>query len=362
MKKILVFLMLTFFIFAMEDYVIIKNKNVNIYESDVENSSVVSKTSAGKRLVLVEYNDNFAKILYRAKDGLDYVGYIKRKEVYVREVDENKALTKIKELNDFVQKKLSEKKEMVALETYAYSQEANGQKNVVDSEGERAANATKFYKKPNEKAAWVYLGDRSLVAIEAYEKDYVKVSVPGRQEFLYVKKKNFKYSKSTKIEGVIEKVAVVDRINQNTQLYDYVGGEFLLTKSSMSTTGYNNNVNSYKTPKGFYIVSNIKPVMIYYEDATKDDKDKKTGRAVYAVRFSGGYYLHGIPVKDELKGKEKDAAKKRVTGILGSHPSSHGCVRNSDEDAKFIYDWTNSVDVRKDYKVPLYPVAVIIAE
>lgn len=362
MRIIYMFLIITFFTFSLEDYVIIKNKTVKVYETEFDGAPVVTSSSVGQKLILVEYNDNFAKILYRAKDGLDYVGYIKRKDVYVREVDEEKALEKIKELNEFVTKKISQNKELVITETYSYAQEINGEKNIPDSEGERAANATKFYKKASDKASWVYLGDRSLLAIEAYENNFVKVSVPNRKEFLYVKKNQFKYTRTTKFNSLIEKVIVVDRTNQNTQLFDYVGGEFLLTHSSKSTTGYNNNNNSYRTPRGFYIVSNVKPYMMYFDDAKKPDETKKLGRALYAVRFSGGYYLHGIPLKDELKGKERDATRKRVEAILGSHPSSHGCVRNSDEDAKFIYDWTNPIAIRKDYFVPTSPVAVIITD
>lgn len=370
MKIIYMFLIITFFTFSLEDYVIIKNKTAKVYETEFDGAPVVTNSSVGQKLILVEYSDNFAKVLYRAKDGLDYVGYIKRKDVYVREVDEEKALKKIKELNEFVTQKISQNKELVVTETYSYDQEINGEKNTPDSEGERAANATKFYKKASEKAAWVYLGDRSLLAIEAYENNFVKVSVPGRKEFLYVKKNMFKYTRTTKFNSLIEKVVVVDRTNQNTQLYDYVGGEFLLTHSSQSTTGYNNNNNSYRTPRGFYIVSNVKPIMVYYDDPKKTveikkvgtEETKKLGRALYAVRFSGGYYLHGIPLKDELKGTERETTRKRVEGILGSHPSSHGCVRNSDENAKFIYDWTNPIEIRKDYFVPTFPVAVIITD
>lgn len=362
MKIIYMFLVITFFTFSLEDYVIIKNKTTKVYETEIDGAPIVTTSSVGQKLILVEYNDIFAKVLYKAKDGLDYVGYIKRKDVYVREVDEEKALEKIKELNDFVIKKISQNKELVITETYSYDQEISGAKNTPDSEGERAANATKFYKKASDKASWVYLGDRSLVAIESYENNFVKVSVPNRNEFLYVKKSQFKYTRTTKFNSLIEKVVVVDRTNQNTQLYDYVGGEFLLTHSSQSTTGYNNNNNSYRTPRGYYIVSNVKPYMMYFDDPKKTDETKKTGRALYAVRFSGGYYLHGIPLKDELKGKARDTTRKRVEAILGSHPSSHGCVRNGDEDAKFIYDWTNPITIRKDYFVPAFPVAVIITD
>ena len=149
-------------------------------------------------------------------------------------------------------------------------------------------------------------------------------------------------------------------MNQNTQLYDYVGGEFLLTEAFQSTTGYNDNINSYRTPKGFYLVSNVKPFMSYYDEITS--KDKKMGKAVYAVRFSGGYYLHGIPVKDSAEGEERINMKKRVEGKLGTHPSSHGCVRNSDDNAKFIYDWVNSIELKTQYYIPQTPVVVVITD
>lgn len=361
-RILLVFLFVMSTVFAESNYVIIKNKNVKAYGEIIEGAEAITNFTSGKRLDLVEYDENWAKILYREKDGLDYVAYIKRKDVYIREVNKEKALEKIKILNDFVTQKITEGKEFAVTQTYAYDQDLEGEKNIPDADGERASNALRFLKEPNDKAKWLYLADRSLIVLEGTEKGYVKVSVPGKEGYLYIKKEKLKITKTTKIVNLIEKVVFVDRVNQNTQLYDYVGGEFLLTHSSMSTTGYNNNINSYKTPKGFYVVSNIKPFMMYYEDLKKGEVIKKTGRAIYAVRFSGGYYLHGIPLKDELKGEEREITKKRVASILGSHPSSHGCVRNSDEDAKFIYDWTNSIEMKKGYFVPQNPVVVIVSD
>lgn len=361
-RIILIFLLSISFIFSEENYVITKNKTVKAYSDKLDESVVLTTFTSGKRLNLVEYDENFAKIFYREKDGLDYVAYVKRKDVFVREVNAEKALERVVELNNFVLTKLQEKKELVVTQTYAYDQDVKGELNVPDSDGERSANASIFYKEPNLKAKWVYLGDRSLVAIEGNEKGYIKVSTPGREGFLYIKKEKFRFTRNTKITSLIEKVAFVDRINQNTQLFDFVDGEFVQTYSSKSTTGYNDNKNSYKTPKGFYVVSNIKPFMMYYEDPKPEDTERKTGRAFFAVRFSGGYYLHGIPLKDELKGAEREKTKERVAGILGSHPSSHGCVRNSDEDAKFIYEWTNSYEIQKGYFVPKNPVVVIVSD
>mgnify|MGYP000013372127 FL=1 len=363
MKKILLALvLLVFSTFSQENYVIIKSKNVNIYDGLSTDSAIVTKISSGKKLELIEYDESYAKIMYLDKNGLDQVGYIKRNEVYVRETNTEKAISKIESLNNFIIKKTSEKKQLVTTTSYSYSQSTEGSKDIPDSEGQRVANALKFYKSPSTKAKWIYLGDNSIVAIEGQEKEYIKVSIPEKEGFYYIKKSLFKYSKNTKLNGLVQKIIVVDRLNQNTQLFDFSNKNFVLTKVSKSTTGYDNSNNSYKTPVGYFLVSNVKPFMMYYLDPTKDEEEKMLGRAQYAVRFSGGYYLHGIPVSDELKGKERESALARVASKLGTHPSSHGCVRNSDENAKFIYDWTNPIKQKNGNFIPKNPVAVIVME
>ena len=99
MKKILLaLLLLVFSTFSQENYVIIKSKNVNIYDGLSTDSAIVNKISSGKKLELIEYDDSYAKIMYTDKAGLDQVGYIKRNEVYVRETNTEKAISKIESL------------------------------------------------------------------------------------------------------------------------------------------------------------------------------------------------------------------------------------------------------------------------
>ncbi|MGL5636936.1 MAG: L,D-transpeptidase, partial [Bacteroidales bacterium] len=52
-----------------------------------------------------------------------------------------------------------------------------------------------------------------------------------------------------------------------------------------------------------------------------------------ANRFSGGAYIHGVPV--ELPA----TALIEYSPTLGTSPRSHMCVRNATSHAKFIYDW-----------------------
>lgn len=366
MKRIIsLFILLSWVAFALPNYIIIKKQTAKVYSEPLEDGEVIDTISSGKRLELLEYDDNWATVIYKNIDGINSQAYIKRKEVYVREIDMKKSEIKIEELNRFITEKLKEKKQIIATQTYTYDEKANDTKNIPDSEGERLSNGSIFYKEPTLKSKWVYLGDRTILAIEDLNhKGFVKVSTPDREGFLYIKKSKLLYTKNTGIMTAISKVIVVDRVNQNTQLYDVIDGKAVLNNFFQSTTGYNNNLNSYKTPKGNFLVSNLKPYMLYYGDPKKGEVNtvKKTGRAFFAVRFSGGYHLHGIPLMDELKDEKRVNIKKSVEGILGSHPSSHGCVRNSDENAKYIYDWVDFYELKKGYYVPKSPVVVIVVD
>lgn len=80
----------------------------------------------------------------------------------------------------------------------------------------------------------------------------------------------------------------------------------------------------------------IKYAVEDYEEVTK------YSRANYGIRFSGGGYLHGIPLKDEsvekLGSEEKVIARKKISELnLGTFRASHKCVRNVDEFESFLY-------------------------
>lgn len=60
------------------------------------------------------------------------------------------------------------------------------------------------------------------------------------------------------------------------------------------TTGVN-SVNAYITPYGNFLVDISKRIMLYTDSQTNEI----IGSAPYAIRFSGGAYLHGIPAEFE---------------------------------------------------------------
>ena len=75
---------------------------------------------------------------------------------------------------------------------------------------------------------------------------------------------------------------------------------------------------------------------LYYRDGTKII----SGYAPYAIRFTGGMYLHGIPVNFKyIEGKRVNPGLRETSSTIGTIPLSHGCVRNNTSHAKFLYDW-----------------------
>jgi hypothetical protein len=62
------------------------------------------------------------------------------------------------------------------------------------------------------------------------------------------------------------------------------------------------------------------------------------GYAKYAIRFSGGGYLHGTPLNyEEDSNREYYKALKETT--LGTVPGTRKCVRTSEEHARFLFNW-----------------------
>ena len=83
------------------------------------------------------------------------------------------------------------------------------------------------------------------------------------------------------------------------------------------------------------------------------------GVAKFAVRFSGGGYLHGIPVNTHFKG---ETALTDTAAKIGTYKESHKCVRHFDDQVGFIVDWVNAGSKIKDgdNTIPEEPVVAIV--
>ena len=79
-------------------------------------------------------------------------------------------------------------------------------------------------------------------------------------------------------------------------------------------------IEGYETPKGVFDITDRGDWFF---------SDKYNDGAKYWVQFKGNYLFHSLPFKDD---------KKTITDYTLGKASSHGCIRLSLEDSKWLYD------------------------
>lgn len=170
-----------------------------------------------------------------------------------------------------------------------------------------------------------YARDGSLGKIIEGEGDMMRV------DMLYIGSEWLIPNKYIKILGTGEmnKAVFVDRTNQNISTLERVDSVWLVRSMNPTSTGLHRPPFMYETPPGIFVIQEKIPRMIYYRDGTS----ALGGYAPYASRFSGGAYLHGVPIN--LPRTEM----VEFSPTLGTTPRSHMCVRNATSHALFIYNW-----------------------
>lgn len=177
-------------------------------------------------------------------------------------------------------------------------------------------------------------------AIEKYNDNTeviaVKMYIPSFDESLWVKQKYV--SEDEDAPDVLKQAIIVDRLNQNIAVFEY-DGQWNLISLSYSSTGKVGEF-SVPTPLGYFMAITKKPKFDYVEDGT----NTIVGFAPYAIRFSAGGYLHGVPMSytfDESGGKVNTAYYVEYLSSIGTIPKSHMCVRNYTSHAEFMYEWVD---------------------
>ena len=204
-------------------------------------------------------------------------------------------------------------------------------KNIADTFGVERYQNIPLYRQEDMSTPFRYSLDGSLVRILGDTSDstkLVKVQTTSYRGDWYVP---IKFLKPITIPVTFKKVIMVDKENQNITTLERTDSARVWKVLSMNpcTTGLYNPPHQMETPNGLFIIQEKKRKMFYYKDGTKNI----AGYAPYASRFTGGGYLHGVPlVYPHTKETE-------FSYTLGTTPRSHMCVRNATSHAKFIYEW-----------------------
>ena len=75
------------------------------------------------------------------------------------------------------------------------------------------------------------------------------------------------------------------------------------------------------------------------------------GEARYAIRFSGGGYLHGTPIEHTENANREFFLHLKETG-LGTFKGTRKCIRNTESHAKFLFEWVlgNNKNIKSNYQ------------
>lgn len=196
-----------------------------------------------------------------------------------------------------------------------------------DSLGNKRYQGIPLYKAVEDTQPIRYALDGNLVAITNIGLDRYKVRLIETKEEYYVPKN---YTRPIKIKS-FNKAIFVDRKNQNIVTLEKTPDSWLIRSINPASTGLQKPPYYFKTPLGVYVMQSKLDKMDYLKEGSKTEIE---GFAPYASRFTGGVYIHGVPVnlpKTEII---------EYSPTLGTYPVSHKCIRTPSSHAKFIYQWS----------------------
>ncbi|NLI60673.1 MAG: L,D-transpeptidase [Clostridiales bacterium] len=203
-----------------------------------------------------------------------------------------------------------------------------------DEFGYRRSQSAAGYEEPNTSSKFRYIPDGMLIQVLEEENGFTKVQVVGFEGEYWVMDKYIN-SKNTLTKP--NKVIIVDRKNQNQGIFEQINGQWTLVSYGLSTTG-KNGPYSLETPLGYYMAIEKRDKFLYFKDGT----NQIAGYAPYAIRFSGGGYIHGVPVDYRIEdGRRIDPGKREYLHTIGTIPRSHMCVRNYTSHAEFLHGWAD---------------------
>lgn len=277
----------------------------------------------------------------------------------------NKMEEKIDKVNSFIKETLSEGKEVYIITEYVpLAKDFYSEK---DKFGNRDNQSVKGYEKSDKTGEKINIPDQTIMRILSEENGMLKIETPLYGTY-FIEKNEKKYKKSD-ITGEINKFIMIDPDSQNEAIIQRAKDtdKYEVVTYSFVTTGKDSGGSSYETPHGAFLVSFTRPYMQFTGRSSNIPQGRQrisgnlyvAGDAKWAVRFSGGAYMHGIPASF---GPGKEAKKAYTATKIGTFKESHKCVRHYDDQIGFIVEWVNggSQNKQKENTIPAEPVAVIV--
>ena len=189
-----------------------------------------------------------------------------------------------------------------------------------------------------ERSDFRYFPDGLFVSILDQQDDHYLVSTPSFSGEYWIPRNYISFRNAP---SRLRFVVVVDDMQQNQGAFERVDDQWQLVSYTYTTTGTREGPHHFATPKGHFMAIERRPFFWYFEPGTSDI----SGFAPYTIRFSGGGYIHGVPVqlRDDQTAQEVNpndpSNHQEFLFTIGTTPRSRKCVRNFTSHAKFLYHW-----------------------
>lgn len=322
------------------NYVFIKSIDAPIREdSSIYSKEIVRFPFNTKLKVLekVESNGNeWYKVELKDKNEKKVQGYISAMLVTFRKFKFEEMNNRVHKLSEFLQSEAAKGKELVSVNTYVPNPSNQNMSRAKDKYGVSADQNAKA----SHNGETIFIPDRSLMSIESAKGNDVYVNA------LSIPEKSLKVNKNVitrypEVSANFRKAIVIDLENENQGIFQKNSeGQWELISYTLNKTGMESTLG-FETPRGYFIVPVLK-----YEMGYRDEYNNAAGMAKYAIRFSGGGYIHGTPVNFE-ENINRDFFLREKDGTLGTVEGTRKCIRNMESHIKFLFDWVTNGKVNR---------------
>ena len=277
----------------------------------------------------------------------------------------DKMISKIEIVNDFITKATKANEQLYIVTEYApLSRDKPSKK---DKFGNKNNQSIIGYTNSKKEGEIINIPDQTIFRIIGEENNMLKIETPFYGGSYFIEKKEDTYKKIENIKGEVNKFVAIDPSSQTEVLFQRnpETEKYEVVTYSYVTTG-KDGWGSYETPHGAFLIAFTRPYMTFTRHAREGDKTLPGrsdltigGSAKYAVRFSGGGYMHGIPVGLNFKGSTLSTGTAQK---IGTYKDSHKCVRHFDDQIEFIVKWINADSKIKDRDntIPEEPVIAVV--
>ena len=277
----------------------------------------------------------------------------------------DKMSSKIEIVNDFITKATKANEQLYIVTEYApLSRDKPSKK---DKFGNKNNQSIIGYTNSKKEGEIINIPDQTIFRIIGEENNMLKIETPFYGGPYFIEKKEDTYKKIENIKGEVNKFVAIDPSSQTEVLFQRnpETEKYEVVTYSYVTTG-KDGWGSYETPHGAFLIAFTRPYMTFTRHAREGDKTLPGrsdltigGSAKYAVRFSGGGYMHGIPVGLNFKGSTLSTGTAQK---IGTYKDSHKCVRHFDDQIEFIVKWINADSKIKDRDntIPEEPVIAVV--